>query len=345
MKTLWIYISVKEKPTGSFSFGIGYSSVDRLMLMAQVAESNFLGKGQKLSVSANLGAVSNEFDIRFREPWLFDRPVSGDINIYKWKREYDEYTKDSVGGELGLGFPLRKIDGFTRGYITYDLDLANVTDVADTAALEIKDMRGRNATSSLTFEIRRDSRNRFWNTSKGSINSLSFEYAGGLLGGDVAFDKYLARSAWYFPLRGDTVFMAQGRWGYITKRSGGKLPVYQKFRIGGLNTVRGFDYASISPTDPATGDKIGGEKMMVYNFEYRFPLIKEAGIVGLFFMDMGNVFTKDESYGFSGIKKSVGTGIRWYSPIGPLRLEYGKVLGPKEGEPSGNWEFSIGGIF
>jgi len=342
--TMVLDISVKEKPTGSFSFGVGYSSVDKLMVMAQIAESNFLGRGQKISVSANLGAVSNEFDIRFREPWLFDRPISGEINVYKWKREYDEYTKDSVGGELGVGFPL-PLDDFTRGYITYDLDLANIKDVADTAALEIKDMEGRNMTSSLTFEVRRDNRNRFWNTSKGSINSLSFEYAGGLLGGDVAFNKYLARSGWYFPLWWDTVFMAQGRWGYVTKRSGGKLPVYQKFRIGGLNTVRGFDYSSISPRDPTTGDRIGGEKMMIYNLEYRFPLVKEAGIMGLFFMDMGNVFEKDESWTFSGIKKSVGTGIRWYSPLGPLRLEYGKVLGPKEDEPSGNWEFSIGGVF
>ncbi len=342
--TMILDINVKEKPTGTFSFGVGYSSVDKVMIMAQVAEANFLGRGQKLSVKADLSGKSSEFDVTFFEPWLFDRPISGRVNVYKWKREYDEYTKDSLGGELGIGFPLG-IDEYTRGTITYAFDRANVTDVADTAALEIKDMAGRNVTSSMTFVVKRDSRDRFWNTTKGSLNSISFEYAGGILGGDVYFNKYLGRSAWYFPLWHDTVFMAQGRWGYITKRSGGKLPVYQKFRIGGLNTVRGFDYASISPKDPLTGDRIGGEKMMIYNFEYRFPLFKEAGIVGLFFMDMGNVFSKDESYTFSGIKKSVGTGIRWYSPLGPLRLEYGKVLSPKEDEPSGNWEFSIGGVF
>ena len=342
--TMIVDIKVEERPTGSLSLGVGYSSVDKLMVMARVAQSNFLGKGQKMSVNANLGAASNQFDIRFRDPWLFDRPVSGDFQIYKWKREYDEYTKDSAGGQIGLGFPLH-IDEFTKGYITYDLDFANVTDVEDTAAIEIRDMRGRNTTSSLTFEIRRDSRNRFWNASEGSVNSFSYEYAGGLLGGDVGFDKFLARSAWYFPLWWDTVFMIQGRWGYITRRSGEKLPVYQKFRIGGLNTVRGFDYQKISPKDPLTGDRIGGEKMMVYNLEYRFPLIKAAGVTGVVFMDMGNVYRKNESYDFSDIKKSVGAGIRWYSPLGPLRLEYGKVISPEEDEPSGNWEFSIGGLF
>ena len=105
--------------------------------------------------------------------------------------------------------------------------------------------------------------------------------------------------------------MLQGRVGYIQERSGGKLPVYQKFRLGGINTVRGFEYASISPTDPATGDRIGGEKMMIFNIEYLFPFLKEQGMVGLVFFDAGNVFTKDESYGFSDNRRSVGTGIRW----------------------------------
>ena len=139
--------------------------------------------------------------------------------------------------------------------------------------------------------------------------------------------------------------MVQGRWGYVKQRSGGNLPIYQKFRLGGINSVRGFDFASISPEDPATGDKIGGEKDMVYNFEYRFPLIKDQGIVGLFFFDAGNVFTADESYSFSGIRRSAGTGVRWYSPIGPLRLEYGKNLDQQAGESSGEYEFSVGGSF
>jgi outer membrane protein insertion porin family len=124
-----------------------------------------------------------------------------------------------------------------------------------------------------------------------------------------------------------------------------KLPVYQKFRLGGINTIRGFDDYSISPKDPQTGDRIGGEKMMIFNFEYRFPLLKEQGIIGLLFFDAGNAWTKEESYSFTDVKKSVGTGIRWYSPIGPLRIEYGWVIGPEGDEASGNWAFSVGGIF
>ena len=335
-------IDVKERATGSFSIGAGYSSFDKVMGMFQIAENNLFGYGQKLSGSASVGSRTTQFNIRFTEPWFMDKPISAGTDIYKFDREYDEYTKDSLGGALRFG-SLLGIDEFTRGYTKYAYDDADITDIDENAALAIKDMAGRNVTSSMTFGIKRDSRDRPWNTTRGSINSASIEYAGGILGGDSYFNKYEARSAWYFPFLWETVIMAQGRWGYVKKRSGGELPIYQKFQVGGINTVRGFEYASISPTDPATGDKIGGEKMMVYNLEYRFPLVREQGVVGLVFFDAGDA--SNDSFSFSGIRKSVGAGVRWYSPFGPIRVEYGKIIDPQEDEPSGNWEFSVGGMF
>ncbi|MDY6973486.1 MAG: outer membrane protein assembly factor BamA, partial [Thermodesulfobacteriota bacterium] len=347
-------VNIEERPTGSFSVGAGYSSVDSAFVVFQVSQNNLLGRGQKLETSAKLGGRTTQFNVKFIEPWLFDRHISAGIDIYKWEQEYDDYTedgyeyddysRDSLGAALSIGFPLDFFDEFTRGSVRYGYDDADISDVPETASIEIKDMEGRNVTSSVTFGIKRDSRDRPWNTSRGSVNSLTFEYAGGVLGGDVYFNKYLARSAWFIPMFWDTVFLIQGSWGYIEERSGGKLPVYQKFRLGGINSVRGFDYADISPHDPDTGDKIGGEKMMVYNLEYRFPLFKEQGIVGLTFFDLGNVFEKGEDYSFSGIRSSVGCGIRWYSPMGPLRIEYGKNLDPRGDEPSGNWEFTVGGL-
>jgi outer membrane protein insertion porin family len=338
-------IDVKEKPTGTFSFGAGYSSVDQLVGMVKIAQDNLFGYGQHLSASVKFGGRTNQFDLRFTEPWLFDRPIAGDVRGYKWEYEWDEYTKDSYGSDLAVGFPLSKIDSYTRGWVKYAFEDANITDVSPNAAFVIRDMEGHNITSALEFTVTRNSTDRPWNTTKGSINSVSFEYAGGFLGGDNYFNKYLGRSAWYFPLPLSTVFMAQGRAGYIEQRSGGKLPVYEKFFLGGINSVRGFKYGDISPKDPATGDKIGGEKMMVYNAEFRFPLIKDQGIIGLIFYDAGNVFTADQDFTFYDIRQSAGVGVRWYSPLGPLRLEWGYNLDRKEGEPSSNVEFSIGTSF
>jgi len=338
--------NVKERSTGSFSLGAGYSSEDAAFGVFSVGEKNLFGRGYKLDLSAKIGGETSEYDIRFVEPWLFDRHISLGLDIFKTEKEYDEYTKDSLGGAVTLGFPMDFLDEFTRWSIKYGYDDAEVTDILETASVLIKDMAGRSVTSSVMLEIARDSRDRYFNPSRGSVNTLSFEYAGGTMGGDVAFNRYKARTAWYFPLFWRTVIMAQGRWGYMEERfEDGKLPVYQKFRLGGASTIRGFDYGDVSPMDSVTGDRIGGEKMMVYNLELRFPLLPEQGVVGVLFFDTGNVWPEVDSYSFSDMRQSVGPGIRWYSPLGPLRLEYGIILDTEEGEKAGRWEFSVGGEF
>ncbi len=336
-------IHVKERPTGMLSFGIGYSSDEHTIGTLQISQNNLFGRGQSLSAKASLSNKATRYTLSFTEPWLFDKPLSAGIDLYDWEYEYDEYIKDSTGGRLKLGFPLG-LD-FTRGSVIYTYDAADISDVLETASQIIKDMIGRNVTSSLTLGVSRDSRDRRFNAKKGSVNSFTVEYAGGFLGGDNYFTKFRARSAWFFPFFLDSAFSVQGRWGYIHQRSGGELPVYEKFRLGGINTVRGFEYASISPVDPDTGDRIGGEKMMVYNIEFRFPIQKEQGVMGVLFFDAGNVFTNDESYTFRGIRMGAGIGIRWYSPAGPLRLEWGKNLDPEPGEAGSTWEFTIGTPF
>ncbi len=347
-------LNVKERPTGSFSFGAGYSGFEGLIGSFTISENNLFGRGQQLVGSAMIGGRTQNIDVGFTEPWLFDRPLSGGIDFYTWEREYDEYTRDSFGGALRFGFPLLSLglDEFTRGSVRYAYDDADLYNIQETAATAIKQMEGRNVTSSIGLSITRDSKDRPFLTTEGSLNSLSFENAGGFLGGDVGYYKYLATTAWYFPLFWKTVFIAQGRWGYIDDKPGEKLPVYQKFRIGGINTVRGFDDYSITPRDLETGDPIGGNQMLIFNVEYRFPLIQEQGIVGLVFFDAGNVFTDDQNvYTVSGLRMGVGLGVRWYSPVGPIRVEYGFNLDPDPGtnvipaEPSGRYHFTVGGAF
>ncbi|MFH1082251.1 MAG: outer membrane protein assembly factor BamA [Pseudomonadota bacterium] len=336
-------VKVKERGTRTFSVGAGYSSAYSAFVMFQIADENFLGYGQKLQATARIGGKNTEFDIRFLEPWLFDTRLSFGADLYKWDQEYEDYSRDALGVALNFGYPLDIIDDYSRALLRYDFDNSRIYDVQATQG-PLYDMKGRNVTSSATLTLKRDSRDKLWNTSRGSINEISFQYAG--IGGDEEFNKYMARTAWFFPLFWETVFMVQGRWGYIQDE--GKLSVFQKFFLGGINTIRGFDYQSISPVDQY-GNKVGGTGMMNYNVEYSFPVLKEQGVTGLVFFDTGNVSDPDypdysSPWSFSGMKKSAGVGVRWYSPVGPLRLEYGFNLDRQGDESPGKFEFSVGGL-
>lgn len=337
-------VTVKEKPTGTFSFGAGFSSYDKAIGSFNVSQNNLFGRGQKLSGSGSIGSRTVDFSIKFTEPWFLDRPISAGFDLYNFKRDYSNFTRDSLGGALRFEFPTG-YDPYTRGRVRYAYDRADISNIAYNASREIKEMEGENTSSSITLGISRNSTDHPWFTTQGSNNTLSYEYAGRILGGNISYDRILAGSEWYFSMPWQTVFLVKGHWGRIKEKSDGWLPSYKKFRIGGINTVRGFDFATISPVDPVTLDTIGGTKMMYYNVEYRVPVLKEQGVDLLVFFDAGNVFSEEESVTFSGIRRAVGGGFRWYSPAGPVRIEWGYNLDPFPWEKQSVVDFTMGGTF
>ena len=337
-------VDVKEKRTGSFSVGAGYSTVDNLMVMGSVAEANLFGRGQRLELRGQVGGSSTRYSLSFTEPWLLDRPVSLGIDVYNWDREYTTYDKEAIGGRVRFGFPTPY--AYTRFYVYYSYEEADISNIDQYAARIIKEQQGLHSTSAVKTVLRRDSRNHFFNPTEGSDHSISVEYAGEpILGGSNDFIKVIADTGWYIPVWWNHVVVLHGRMGWMGDHSGGEIPMYEKFFLGGINTLRGFDYQEVGPKDPETRDTIGGECMAQINLEYRFPLVAKAGLVGVLFHDMGNVWTKEQGYDFSDLRKSVGAGIRWYSPMGPLRLEYGWVLDPEPDEKQSQWEFTIGSFF
>jgi outer membrane protein insertion porin family len=174
--------------------------------------------------------------------------------------------------------------------------------------------------------------------STGSRNSIAVTYAGGVLQGDAQWTRYGATSFWFFPLPLETVVSVGGRWGLITSNGDTPIPVYERYYLGGIGSLRGL--RNVGPTDPATGEFIGGLTMMSYTVEYIFPVLKSAGLKGVVFFDTGNDW--ESGYHFDDLRKTAGVGVRWYSPIGPLRLEWGYVLDRKEGESPFQWEFTMG---
>jgi outer membrane protein insertion porin family len=332
-------ITIKERPTGTFGLGAGYSTQDRLVGLVEVSQNNLFGRGQQLKLQGIIGAISHRFRLSFTEPYLFDRPLSSGFDAFIWSRDYAEYTRNSAGGDVRFGHPLRW--KYTRVYGMYRFENVKLTGLQPNASVVLQEAANIHNTSAVSTSIRRDSRDAVFNPTRGSDNSFSLEMAG--LGGDTAFMRYIAESGWYFPLFWKTVGVLHGRFGYMQRLPWGALPAYEKFYLGGIDSIRGFKYADISPRDPSTNDRIGGDKFLQLNAEYRFPLLTKLGVMGTVFFDAGNVYGSNMINPF--LRTAVGVGFRWFSPMGPLRVEWGYNLAPKSWEKHSNWEFTVGSQF
>ncbi|MGB3209818.1 MAG: outer membrane protein assembly factor BamA [Desulforhopalus sp.] len=338
-----IIVEVKEKSTGNFSIGAGYSSVDSVIIMGQISENNFLGRGDTLSFSANISGSSSRYNLGYTNPHLNDSALSWGVDLFSTEREYDDYTKDSKGGGIRIGYP---IFGKWRVFGNYSFTDTDLTDVLPTASRVIRESVDLHITSALKVSLVRDTRNRAYGASEGSRNVFSVEYAGGPLGGDAQFTKLEGSTSWFFPMPFKTVFHVKGAAGQVFENEDDKLPVYERFYLGGLNSIRGFEFGKVSPLDPDTDERIGGDKMWYTNAEVIFPLLETQGLMGVVFFDSGQVLDDDEDWGdFTDVKKATGLGIRWLSPMGPLRVVWGYNLDPQEDEDSSVWDFSVGGTF
>ncbi len=359
-------VKVKEKPTGTFSIGGGYSSVDRFIAMTEVTQGNLFGRGQLLRAKAELGGRRTNYSITFREPYLFDSNISGTTDLFNSVREFGTYQEKRVGGDLVLG---RSFGEYVNGSVSYTLETLNIFDLRrvtreerDPTTGEVirtfteidpdipeqvvrQAELGKTLTSSLGFALTRDTRDFIFDPTTGSRNSVSLEYAGTFLGGDNDYYKVIFDSSRFFPLWREHIFSIHGRVGYAAGIGDRELPVGERFYVGGINTVRGFKFGKAGPLT-STGEITGGNKELFINVEYLIPLVPEAKIKWLFFYDIGRAFDDSEAIRFGELRQGAGFGIRWISPVGPLRLEMGANLDPERGEASGFIpEFSIGTLF
>lgn len=340
-------IEVEEKPTGMFSFGGGYSSIQEFFLTTSVSQENLFGRGQTLKLKAELGGSSTQYQFSFTEPWLFDIPLSAGIDVYDWETDYDTYDRHTRGGGLRFGYPVFEK---TRLYVSNTYETNDLKNVTVFAPWSIQTATENSVTSSVAATLRYDSRDRVINPSRGSEHSVTIENAGGIFGGDVAYTKYTAETGWYLPLFWKFTGFLHSRGGYVHENSDGFLPDYERFYLGGMNSLRGFDWRDIAiqeeDEDGMLIDK-GGDKFIQFNAELLFPLFGEqSGLVGVVFYDTGNVYDDDEEMRFNRLRESAGFGVRWFSPMGPIRLERGYILDPQGDESSkGQWEFTMGAAF
>ncbi|MFQ5455507.1 MAG: outer membrane protein assembly factor BamA [Nitrospirota bacterium] len=334
-------VSVIEKSTGTFSIAGGYSSVDKIVGIVDVTIGNLFGRGQLLKTKIETGGVRKSYSITFREPYLFDYNLSARFDLFNQQRKFDTYTEKRIGGDIIFGKPFTE---YVRGSLSYKREGLEVFDIIDTASTDVLNQRGKTLTSSIGLTLSRDTRDNFINPSSGSKNFISIEQAGLIMGGDNDFIKIIGDSSKYFPIKWGTVLSLHSRIGYAEGIKDKPLPLGERFFVGGINTIRGFDFGKAGPID-ITGEALGAHKELIFNIEYLIPLVPEAGIKTLVFFDAGKGFGENEGIDINGLRYSTGAGIRWISPIGPLRLEWGYVLNRRPGETQRPIEFSIGSLF
>ena len=336
-----VNVQVEEAPTGSLSGGVGYSSIDKAVAIFSLSQNNLFGQGQKAVAQVQFGAISRYYTLSFTEPRLFDTQVLGGGDLFNNYRDYDDYSVKRTGGLTRFGMPLFEN---VRDYFQYRYEMVDVYNVKPGSADIITQQSGKSTTSSIYGALRRDTRDNRFDPSKGWDASVSVEYAGGPLGGTNYFTRYETIMSYYYTPFSQITYGLRGRIGYIAGNEGHPIPLYERFRLGGINTLRGFKAYSVGPTAP-TGEVIGGDKQILFNFEMIFPIAKEIKLKGLLFFDAGNVWDVAQPYDLTDLRKSVGIGFRWFSPMGPLRVEWGYNLSPRTGESRSSWDFTVGTLY
>ncbi len=335
-------VRVIEKETGSFSVGGGFSSQDGGFVTGSVQERNLFGNGQTITLQAKFAQESVLYDVSFYEPYIFDTKVSGGFRLYKEEKEYDHYDKDATGLSLNLGY--RLFDWTTVG-LNYLIEDYEITDV-DTTLTNMTE--GSFLTSYIRPSIKYDSRDDLFMPTEGALHKFSIEYAGEFVGGDIDYTKYLVETGIFFPLFWKFTGALHAEMGYLDDRTNNTIDIdYVRFYLGGMNSVRGFDKYDINGRRASDTKDIGGEKYFQFNAEITVPLTEKYKIAGVLFYDRGDVYRTDEDFDFADQYSSIGTGVRWNSPVGPLRVEYAWVIDGKDVKDSGDSqvEFSVGASF
>ena len=334
-----IDVNVTERPTGTFSIGAGYSSVDGFVGQGSITQENFLGRGWKLSLAASIGGQSTTYQLGLTDPYFLDMNLTLGFELYRTDREWQDFSRKATGGAIKVG---RAVGEYSRVLFIYRYEEKDIYDIDEFASQDIKDEEGKSTISSITSNFSRNTTDYRPDPSRGGVLETSWEFAG--LGGTEKFSKYLFDYRHFWPAFWGTTFITHGQIGYVHAYDGKEIPLDERFYLGGINSIRGFETREVGPRDPETGDFTGGNKETYFNLEYVFPLAKDLGVKGVVFFDVGNAWDEGEAW-FESWRYSTGAGIRWLSPLGPLRLEWGYNLDPKDYEDHSKFEFMVGRFF
>jgi len=341
-----ITTTVTERPTGSISVGAGFSSVEKVIFTGSVSQNNLFGRGQRLVFSTSLSAIRSDFNLSFTEPRLFDTEILAGIDLFNRDQEFFSFDSRRRGGGVRFGKALTEYD--TVG-INYRYENVRVTNVEAADVTEFLKNETR-TTSRISPTYTRNTVDDFLNPSKGSKHVVRFEFAGGPLSGSD-FLKAGYEYTYYRPLIGKLVGVFHTEINWAEAYNDDSVPSFERFFMGGANNLRGFNIRDVGPLN-VLGEPVGGTQALLFNFELQFPFSKSFR--GFAFYDRGNVFGGGAGTDLSSTAKtinlvdmrhSVGVGLRFLSPFGPVGFAYGVKLDQRNGEELGEFHFTAGSSF
>ncbi|HMK34189.1 MAG TPA: outer membrane protein assembly factor BamA [Desulfomonilaceae bacterium] len=344
-----VTVEVMEKKTGSLAAGLGFSSQDGAMGNVNLKERNLLGLGIVVNAKSNISGRRNTFEGSLAYPWIFDIPLTVSLRGYKTLGRENQYTRDSDGFGLGFGFPLygewtasvglardsSKLSNFDQGFARSVANYYKTTGANPQKFLNMSE-------NSVSVNIGRDTRNNAVIPTAGTKMSIGGRFAG--FGADVTLNSYSGEAIYYQLLFWKFVMKFKTNATLLQEVGNEPIPFDRRTLLGGIQSVRGYRYGEIGPRD-RYGNVIGGDRSLYSNLECLFPILESLKLNGVVFFDAGNAWNSADSPLFKELKAGFGAGIRWVSPMGPIRIEYGWKVSPEKGEDPGAFAFGMGQLF
>ena len=347
-------VSVKEGRTGSLTFGVGYSTLERTTAYVELSQSNFdlfnarslfQGDGEKFRIRLQVGSVSNEALINYEKPWLFERNLTLGFSIYRQVSEYisNYYSQVNLGAQVYLRKHLFEL---IDAQLSYTYQVIEIRDVSASASSVIQSAQGNNNESSVSLQLQRDTRDKILNTTTGNSIILNTSLAGGPFGGENNYYSVEFRGSQFFEL-----FKAQQQVISLIARGGVKftygntraLPYYDGWYLGGPDDLRGFAFHEVSPRDQY-GEPIGGKTYALYSVEYSLDIVSPIRFAA--FYDAGFVNSGSLDFSPHNLSDDLGVGVRLFVMGAPLDLDYGIPLrGQPLSKQGGQFNFSFGTRF
>ena len=348
-----VLVDLKEKPTGAFTIGGGFSSVDGLIAAVSISQNNLFGYGKRATAAVQIGQNASRFNLVYSDPHFWDSDYLLEARGFRTETDYQSsqgFNTDTTGAVLSVG---RMLFGQVFGLMSYTIENVLIKNLEPFAPFIIQQQAaengGESTTSALSLALTRDTRDSFNEPTRGNRTRLAATYAGGFLGMDNNFTKYAIESSQYWPLWWKLVGNLRGTFWYGDSFGDTpNLPAQERFFLGGANTIRGFKNFTLSPKDPVTGGETGGNKAYFVNTEIIFPVYDPLRMRGVVFLDVGN--NLDETSNLSDLftqepRMGAGIGIRFNSPMGAIRLDWGFNLNPRPGERKQVLSFTAGSQF